>query len=189
MATLPNLRVLLCLENGANLYSAEIETVETLPDVDARPENHMLLSSVKEKLKDNAVWESDDESKPYTLTPLPIIQPKRPNTMDEEDWNRRRIFGNGDFHVYIVRKEMEQNSSIPPVVIIMKVSRDRDSADRCKYESMAFSSPELIDEADSFLEKVNRFLKSDLGAFGDKEVEVLTMFENLMELARLRTVG
>lgn len=189
MATPPKLRALLCLENGRNTYSAGIETVETLPDINARPENHMLLSSVKEKLKDNAIWKSDDESKPYTLTPLPIIQPKRPNKMDEEDWNRRRIFGNGDFHVYLVRKEREQNSSIAPVVIIMKVSRDRNSADRCKYESMDFSSPKLIDEADSFLKKVKCFLKSNPGAFGDKEVEAMLMLKELMEQARLRTVG
>ena len=163
MATLPKLRALLCLNNGRNTYSAGIETVETRPDTktDARPFKHLGLTH--ELLQRNAVWESNEKSGPHMLTPLPNIQPKCPEQIKQRYWDNRTVYGNANFHMFVVENgETEDfrmagtDITLPEAcdAVIVKVSRVRDPANRCKYESMALDDSELWDRIQSFVEEL-----------------------------------
>ena len=171
MAAPPKIRALLCLQNGAESYATEVETVQTIPDETTALVGYNTASKVflKENLHAYAVWNNDDKSQPgFKLTPLPDIQPECPIMyVDERAWNGRVVFGNADFHMFFVPVAREEGFSIEgpdrclPLAgdaVIMKVLPDRDPTHRRKYERVD-PSCQLFEQLKSFLKEVKDIME------------------------------
>ena len=171
MAAAPKIQALLFLQNGAKYSSIEAETVEAPPDnVTIAPRGYSTTwkNFSQEDLQSNAIWNNDDKSQPdFKLTPLPYIQPKCPEQVDEKAWKGRTVFGNASFHMFLVPKAGEEYFKIPGTdtrlplagdAVIMKVSPRQDTTGRWQYERIDPSSRELLKQLMSFFEEVRNIL-------------------------------
>lgn len=155
----------------------EAETVNTPPDTTIAPRGYSATWKYfsPKDLQSNAIWNDDNKSQPdFKLTPLPYIQPKCPEQVNEEDWNRRQVFGNASFHMFLVPGAGKECFKIPGTdislpftgdAVIMKVSPRRDTTARWQYERMGPSSRELFEQLKSFVGEIKDILEK--AGFGE----------------------
>lgn len=110
------------------------------------------------------------------LRPLPDVQPECPKQWDASAWNKRHVFGNARYHIFI--QSADYSGGLKPSFVLRVSDEPRDG--KLVYEDIGSMSPDLESEVWKFQVEMVKLMHQGEGI--DLPADRKKVLEDLVDL-------